>query len=214
MSGVARSFLIGVLAIAVFSLLPFTSYAVPYLCPETNAACEAKGAKIGTPCVCVVASFTLTGACFSEDGKRGCKVISYPGLDGKPVPIDQAAFEVTDKLVTSVDKVGQSFLGEIGSFMSKNPLLTGLAIGAGTQLLSSLMSPSGGSSGSSGSGTYNSTYCITGQYYYSANPPVGDPCAVYSPSGGAGTTLPSEGAGGTSIADLLKDAGDETALTA
>ena len=213
MSGVARSFLIGALAITVFSLLPLTAHAVAYLCPETNAACEAKGAKTGTLCTCIIASFTLTGGCLSEGGARGCKIVSYPGVDGKPVPIDQAAFEVTDKLVTSVDKVGQSFLGEIGSFMSKNPLITGLAIGAGTQLLSSLMSPSGGSSGSSGSGTYNSTYCITGQYYYSANPPVGDPCAVYSPSGGAGTTLPSEGAESTSISDLLKDVDDDTTIT-
>src|SRR3989338_4410481 len=200
MSGVARSFLIGVLAIAVFSLLPFTSYAVPYLCPETNAACEAKGAKIGTPCVCVVASFTLTGACFSEDGKRGCKVISYPGLDGKPVPIDQAAFEVTDKLVTSVDKVGQSFLGEIGSFMSKNPLLMMGGMMIGSQLLSSIMS-GGGSSGDSGGGGQSLPVC-NGTYYYSETPNPNDPCAVYGSAGGT-TNYNSTDSTNSGIADLI-----------
>ncbi|RJQ33429.1 hypothetical protein C4568_04590 [Candidatus Parcubacteria bacterium] len=105
----------------------------------------------------------------------------------------------------------QSVLTDIGSFMKDNPLVSGLALGAGTQLLGSLFSPSGNSSGNQGDMGYNNAYCASGAYYYSANPPPGDPCAVYSPGGG--TTLPTDGAQSTSISDLLNDLGGTATTT-
>ena len=177
-------------------------------CPGVNAICATpESVSQAKVCTCTVAAYLIVGKCTAIET---CMGVSW-GLASEGVAGATNAMSTMPPSLSSA--INPSLFSQVGTFMSGNPLVTGLAIGAGMSLLSSLMSPSGGSSGSGGSGTYNSTYCMTGQYYYSANPPVGDPCAVYSPSGGAGTTLPSEGAGGTSISDLLKDAGDETIIT-
>ena len=118
-----------------------------------------------------------------------------------------SAVDAAGNAVTIAKTAGDSggTLSQIGTFMKENPLISGLAMGAGMSLLSSLMSPSGSSNSGDTSGTASNTYCASGNYYYTANPPAGDPCAVFSANGtGAGTTLPSSGADNTSIADLLK----------
>lgn len=181
MSGAARSFLPCALIVIAFLFLPVVARAVTYLCPEANAQCTPQATN-QTPCTCVVAGFVIFGTC---DSPKVCHAKTFITMSGTEQSLANASFEVTSAMATNASTVGQGFLGQIGTFMSSNPLLSGLAMGAGMSLLQSLMSPSGSGSGGSGSdpGGLNSSYCVSGNYYYSQNPPPNDPCALPATSG-------------------------------
>lgn len=67
-------------------------------------------------------------------------------------------------------------------WLQKNPLLGGLAIGAGTSLLSSLLSSALSPSQNTDTSATTPTGCTT-QYYYTSDPnALADPCAIYNPS--------------------------------
>ena len=195
----------GAILIAIFlmllvSITPTVTKA-QNICPEANAMCTAKATK-GTICTCIIASFTLAGACIAENV---CQVVGAPGVDGKTIPLKELPFEVTGQLVSGADQVGATFFDKALGFMQKNPLLSTIAIGAGTQLISSMFSPSGSGSGSgSDPGGFNTAYCSSGNYYYTQTPPPGDPCAIVSPPDN--TVLPVDGgADPINLDDLLND---------
>lgn len=194
----ARSFFIGIsiLFLVFFTLVPFAAKAVAFLCPESNAACTPK-ATTQTPCTCVVATYVIFGTC---DSPKVChaKTIITPG--GVEQSIASAPFEVTGAMATNAETIGQSWLGQIGTFIEKNPLLMMGGMMIGSQLLSSIMS-GGGSSGDSG-GTGQSFPVCSGSYYYSETPNPNDPCAVYGPAGGT-TNYNSTDATNSGIADLI-----------
>lgn len=126
---------------------------------------------------------TVFGQCVAPDD---CKMTHAVDASGNAVPMVKQA---------------PSLLDRIGSFMSKNPLITTAIMTVGTTLLSSLMSNSGSSKSSGGSAT---TGICTTSYYYSANPNSADPCAVYSQNGQSpSTVLPTTGTSDTNLQSLL-----------
>lgn len=201
-------FLVGFLVTLV--LAPFVVQAqMPNECAFANAQCsDPKSVAAKKPCgPCVVSGYTIPGICAQVDICKQFGSVTAP--DGTKLTFDQMPQKVLDTMAGK----DMSWLGQAGEFMSKNPLLTGIGIGAGTQLLSSLFSGSGSSgSGSNPYGSYGTGYCTT-QYYYSSNPSATDPCAIYS-STGSGSTLPTTAAEDKSLTDLLNELNDNAKLPA
>ena len=149
----------------------------------------------------------IAGVCLA---KHNCKATHFGVPGGEMVALVDlpagtiANLEATGFAVGETSGIGGA-LESIGSFISKNPLVSGIGLGAGMSLLQSMMSGggggSGGSGGESGYGGYGTGICTT-QYYYSASPNPADPCAIYSPSG-TGSTLPTTPAPDTDILRYL-----------
>ncbi len=204
--GYFSQLLFGIFVACSFLAAPILAYAqVEYICEVANTMCTPESVTAAKkPCSCWVGEYKIIGICAKPKFCLGQSwgtvidgVMQMHSFSGSGIVPPSA---LTSQLSTLSS---ESWLGGVGEFMSKNPLVSGLAMGVGMQLLSSLMSPSGSGSSGSGSTGYNTGYCMSGNYYYSANPPVGDPCAVYSPTDGG--SLPTQGAEGTSISDLLND---------
>jgi len=104
----------------------------------------------------------------------------------------------------AIQSANSSFFGQIGQFIKDNPLISGIGLGAGMSLLTSLLTPSG-SSNTSGGSTNSSTVCTTQYFYTSDVNALSDPCAIYSSSATTGATAGTTGTTDTGLSDLLKN---------
>ncbi len=127
-------------------------------------------------CIDVEPGGTVYGQCVAPND---CKATHAVDINGNAVPLVNPA-------------ANPSVLGQVGTFLKGNPLIGGLAIGAGMSLittgLGALLAPK---TGSSGSGTNYTPGACTTQYYYTSDPnALVDPCAVYNPSSPTNPTIP------------------------
>lgn len=181
------------LSLLSIGFVPIVANAYPSgnVCAYVNKQCTAeavsaagKGFAVCGPCI--VQGFSIPGQCLHHDD---CKEFGDATQisTGAKIPVEKLSLSVLEDLHS------EGFLNSlIPSASTLKSMAPFLVLGAGMSLLTSLMSPSGGSNPSSGSNAYSNGVCTT-QYYYTSNTnALFDPCAIYNPSGGSTT-----GTGGT-----------------
>src|SRR3989344_1693488 len=164
------SLIVSVAIVLLTVSLPTPVAAVENVCITADTMCtpDKSGKMNPTPCVCAVVGFTITGICVAP---QKCQALKIDGVAIGQSGLSSSQLESMGVTSLSEGGVGGT-LESIGSFITKNPMVSGMGIGVVTSLLQSMMSGGGGGSSGSGSdggyGGYGTGICTT-QYYYSAS---------------------------------------------
>jgi hypothetical protein len=196
-------------ALLVLLLQPLmvAAQTMPNSCSFANKQCTAAAVHAAAICgPCTVSGYIISGKCTAVSVCTQFGTVRAP--DGTSLALSQAPQDVQ----AAFNGTQGGILSGVGSFIKDNPLIGGLALGAGMSLittgLSALISGSGSSNnGGSSPYTYNTGGCTTQYYYTSDQNALVDPCAIYSPTVSTSTNVNS-----TDLSSLLNSLNSSNTL--